>query len=165
MNVTSSQASDYLAKFHGTAKPAWAKRGTGKRSTAKRANLAKMLIAPQIAPDGSVTLSLPMRLKNPLNGSQAGWRAAARARKEQRGIVSAILGRVKMPELPLSIVLTRIGPVAMDFCGLVASLKSVEDGCADAIGVDDGDKRLRFNYHPEIGEYGVRIHIYHDGTP
>ena len=91
--------------------------------------------------------------------------------KEQRFAANAILGihRVKLRETiktaDLLIKLTRIHPQRykeLDTDNLARSLKAIRDGVADAIAVDDNDKRLTWDYaqlqHPK--EFGVWIEIF-----
>jgi hypothetical protein len=47
----------------------------------------------------------------------------------------------------------------MDSDNSIGSLKSVRDGVADALGIDDGDPRLTWEYRQETGPFGVRIYL------
>ena len=53
--------------------------------------------------------------------------------------------RTRPPE-QLTITLTRCGPKLMDSDNSVGALKSVRDGVADALSLDDGDPRLHWIY-------------------
>ena len=60
------------------------------------------------------------------------------------------------------ITLTRIAPRPLDSDNLARSFKAIRDGIADALGIDDGSKRLTWNYAQEKGppkRYAVRIEI------
>ena len=60
------------------------------------------------------------------------------------------------------ITLTRIAPRSLDTDNLARSFKGIRDGIADALGIDDGSKRLTWNYAQEKGppkRYAVRIEI------
>lgn len=59
----------------------------------------------------------------------------------------------------LTITLVRIGPRRMDSDNSIGSLKAVRDGVADALGIDDGDPRLTWEYRQETGPFGVRIYL------
>ncbi len=112
----------------------------------------------------TIVITLPIRARNPLNGGQAGWRAKARVRKEQRGAVAlALRSRVADVALPVSILVTRIAPRSLDaWDGLGASLKGVIDGIADALGTDDGNKGISWaidQRRGRPGEYAVEIAI------
>lgn len=64
------------------------------------------------------------------------------------------------PQLPCIIQITRIAPRALDSDNMVASAKSVRDGVADWLGVDDGSPLIDWRYAQERGKpktYGVRI--------
>lgn len=59
----------------------------------------------------------------------------------------------------LTITLVRIGPRRLDSDNSIGSLKAVRDGVADALGIDDGDPRLTWEYRQETGPFGVRIYL------
>lgn len=62
--------------------------------------------------------------------------------------------------MPVRVKLTRIGRKEMDGDNLQGALKAVRDGIADAIEIDDGDKRMTWDYAQEIGKgYSVRVEI------
>lgn len=66
----------------------------------------------------------------------------------------------KERKLPATITMTRIGAKAFDPDAVATSLKGIQDGIADAFGVDDGDERYDWQYRQEIGkEYAVRVSI------
>jgi hypothetical protein len=61
-----------------------------------------------------------------------------------------------------SITLTRIGVRALDGDNLQRALKAVRDGVADALGIDDGDSRIDWQYGQRRGgkgEYAVEVTI------
>lgn len=61
-------------------------------------------------------------------------------------------------ELPARIQLTRLGRKKMDDDNLAAALKAVRDGIADAIGIDDGDKRVAYCYAQKSSrKYAVEV--------
>lgn len=66
--------------------------------------------------------------------------------------------RARPPE-QLTITLTRVGPRRMDSDNSIGALKAVRDGVADALGIDDGDPRLTWEYRQETGPFGVRIYL------
>jgi hypothetical protein len=60
----------------------------------------------------------------------------------------------------IRIAFMRWGPRALDDDNLRASLKAIRDGVADALGIDDGDPRITWEYAQERRKaYGVRIRI------
>lgn len=89
------------------------------------------------------------------------WAAKAKLAKSQRVRTKAALEAqaAVAPFLPLTIVLTRVGPRTLDTDNLASSLKAVRDGVADWIGVDDGDPRLDWQYQQRKGDYAVEIEI------
>ena len=58
------------------------------------------------------------------------------------------------------ITITRYGLRKMDDDNLATSAKYVRDGIADALGIDDGDSRIKWEYKQEIGKaYGCKVQI------
>lgn len=112
-----------------------------------------------------IWLTVPLRTSNPLNGSHGHWSKVAKLRKEQRGVARlAVLSQFVVhghrPGLPAIVTMTRLAPSSgLDFDGLTASLKSVRDGIADALGLkDDNDPRVTWKYDQVRSKtYGVRI--------
>lgn len=107
---------------------------------------------------------IPIRVNNPLNGAQYNWRAKAAVRKQARKLAQAFCRNSRMPkDLPATIILTRCGPNKrpMDETdGLRAALKSVVDGIADYLGVDDADGRIEWQYRQRREkEYGVMVEM------
>ena len=67
---------------------------------------------------------------------------------------------------PLVVTLTRIAPSAirLDDDNLRGALKSVRDGIAAALGVDDGDtKKIIWEYEATRGDYRVQVTIREGG--
>ena len=61
------------------------------------------------------------------------------------------------------ITLTRIAPRPLDSDNLARSFKAIRDGIADALKINDGSKRLTWNYEQRKGskpkQYAVQIEI------
>jgi hypothetical protein len=71
---------------------------------------------------------------------------------------AAIHGGIFQP--PLVITIERVGVRKLDSDNLAISAKGVRDGIADALGIDDGDDRLDWQYRQSIGkQYTVRVTI------
>lgn len=94
------------------------------------------------------------------------WRERQRRAKAQRqaagfAVLQAIRSASSEPiEMPLRVTLVRISPRQLDGDNLQGALKHVRDGVADAIGVDDRDRRYTWNYAQESArQKGVRIVI------
>lgn len=67
------------------------------------------------------------------------------------------------PSWSVLVTLVRLAPRMLDDDNLRGALKSVRDGVADALGVDDRDPRVEWKYRQMRGRpkyYGVSIGIY-----
>jgi len=90
----------------------------------------------------------PLKLTNPLNGGGLGVSRGARMagnaeRKTQRRVGRALTLKAtnswdRQNAAGWVVLLTRVSPKKFDDDNLAASLKSVRDGIAEALGVDDG---------------------------
>lgn len=109
----------------------------------------------------SLTVTIPIRLASPLNGSHGNWRGPAFRRRAQRDMTLVCLGGHTLPALPVVVTITRLGPRKLDSDNLAASAKSVRDEIAKQFGVDDGDEDAYvWRYAQEKSkEYGVRVEI------
>jgi hypothetical protein len=138
---------------------------TGRKIGKRRSPRAKAKPIPtlrQIAGLAYATWTIPLRTRNPLNGSHKSHWTITRERKREREIVAAII-RGDAPRLPVMAKLTRRGTGEMDRDGLVASLKSVRDEIAAAYGVDDKDsaKTIMWEYEQEHpAEYAVVVELF-----
>ncbi|HEV57524.1 MAG TPA: hypothetical protein ENN87_08500 [Phycisphaerales bacterium] len=106
------------------------------------------------------------------------WARRARRAHQQRQ-TSRTLVRAALTALPpaqgvldgrrrITVRLTRLGPRRLDSDNLAAALKHVRDGVADAMGLDDGDERLRWLYDQRKAgpdEYAVLVEIDTDDRP
>jgi len=143
-----------------------------------------------IAP-APITITIPIRLVNPLN-QRRHWRAVARTAKANRQAAYLCVG-LRLRELPIAVArfaplvpqvfsakrkrvaqtvvllapivvtITRIAPSSgLDSDNLGASAKPARDGIADALGRDDRDPLITWEYAQERGkprEYAVRIEV------
>lgn len=117
-----------------------------------------------------VTLQLPIRVVSEANRREH-WATKARRAKAQRSAAllavrahaSSIVATMGAPSRPrLVVTLTRIGVRALDSDNLARAFKAVRDGIADALGIDDGDKRIAWRYEQRRGgvrEYAVEIRL------
>jgi hypothetical protein len=101
-------------------------------------------------------LLIPLRLPS-LSNVRLHWRAMSSLKKKQKRVTRLVLSRVIMPPCPLTITITRIGPMKLDGDNLQASCKYVRDEIARAVGVDDGSDVYTWNYEQRIGTYGVEV--------
>lgn len=114
-----------------------------------------------------VAVSLPgLRLVS-LANQREHWRPRASRARRQRAtaklLMQAALRESRSNPLcyfPLSVVITRIAPRALDCDNLAGAAKSVRDGVADALGIDDRDPRVKWAVAQRRGgkgEYGAEI--------
>lgn len=109
------------------------------------------------------SVTLPIKVKSPMNGSHGHWRAQADDRKRQRTIVKWGLAECERPALPVVVTLTRIGVRDLDDDNLAAGFKSVRDEVAAWLGCGDGKKDpITWRYEQRRGakgEYAITITI------
>lgn len=114
----------------------------------------------------NLSVTLPIRTESEANLREH-WAKKHRRAKDQRGTARMILGQWRYSHLKrhagsFIINLVRIGQKPLDPDNLANSFKHVQDGIADAIGLDDGSARIEWSYAQEKGkpkEYAVRIEI------
>ena len=106
----------------------------------------------------------------PSRANQRGhWRKWAGVWKAQRTAafehtVTALMTH-EAHELPLVVTLTRVSARYLDDDNLATAFKSTRDGIADALGLDDRDPRIRWEYAQEKGKPPyMRIQIERDAT-
>lgn len=78
-----------------------------------------------------------LKLANTLNTRQH-WRKRAESAKRQRHTVALVLRTHPRPTGPVVVTIVRVAPRALDSDNLAGACKSVRDGVADWLGVDDG---------------------------
>ena len=110
--------------------------------------------------------TLPIRTVN-RNNARLHWAALHRATRDERRAaclltrsVLDIAATARIERLGAVITLTRIGKRKMDSDNLAGCLKGIRDGIAEAIGVDDGDDRLRWVYEQRTEwRYAVEVEV------
>ena len=87
------------------------------------------------------------------------WQARSRRVKKERHAVAWLLKSVTKPELPCSVLLTRVAPSnGLDDDNLRSALKPARDQIAEWLGVNDRDSaRVRYCYAQRRGPWGVEI--------
>ena len=108
-----------------------------------------------------LTFEIPIRTKSETNLREH-WAQHAKRKKEQRykSNVFSLQWVDDLPPKPWRIVLTRLAPRRLDTGNLSASMKHVQDGLCDAIGIDDGDEENDWLYKQrKRKEYGVEVTI------
>lgn len=108
-------------------------------------------------------VTLPLRLVS-LTNQREHWASKMRRARAQRGLTAASMAPPACVRASSTFVVTlaRIAPCALDDDNLRAAAKSVRDGVADWLGIDDGDERIEWRYAQERGkpkEYACRIRI------
>jgi hypothetical protein len=115
------------------------------------------------SPARATAFAVPLRTVSLLN-SREHWSARARRAAKERGTVrvAAQAWGLGSFELPCVVRLVRCAPRRLDDDNLRGSLKHVRDGVADALGVDDGDPRVEWQYAQEKSApkaYAVRVEV------
>jgi hypothetical protein len=106
-----------------------------------------------------IAFEVPIKAESVLNGSHGHWAVKAKKRDAQRSAVAYRWPREKLAAL-LVVTLTRIAPRELDDDNLRAALKSIRDGVATKLRVDDRSDLVRWEYRQERGEprtYAVRV--------
>lgn len=111
----------------------------------------------------SITFEIPVKAVS-LTNERVHWKTRARKAKSQRGIgyLYAIQNRIRTLPLPLEVTFTRIAPRPLDSDNLPPSFKSLRDGIADALGIDDKDPRVEWEYkqtNRKPKEYAVIVEV------
>lgn len=103
---------------------------------------------------------LPLETKGGPN-KRMHWSKRAKLAGAERAWTRTMLGWNFKPLLPCTITMTRMTPTKfLDDDNLRGVLKSVRDGIADKLGVDDGDPRIEWKYEQarcKRGDFGVFV--------
>ncbi len=109
-----------------------------------------------------LVVELPIRIVSESNAHEH-WRPRQRRAKAQRTTVHTLLRqRLFGMSLPVRVELVRIAPRELDTDNLQGAFKHVRDGVADALGVNDRDKRVAWTYEQRKGrpkQYGISIAV------
>ena len=102
--------------------------------------------------DHRVICQMPLRIISEAN-SRDHWRTKAGRAKLHRATARAMLQQHSRPQHtgPVSITLTRISSRKLDDDNLASGFKSVRDGVADWLGINDGSERLTWRYAQRKG--------------
>lgn len=101
---------------------------------------------------------VPIKTVPGLNARELWQARSSRVKRERKTVAWCLVGQ-RRPELPCTVLLTRIAPSAgVDDDNLSGSLKGVRDQIADWLGVDDRHRKIvRYEYAQARGPWGVRI--------
>lgn len=109
-----------------------------------------------------IIASIPVRTVS-ITNEREHWRVKADRARQHRATARIVLGQVgERPTLPVVVELVRIAPRPLDDDNLRGALKSVRDGIADWLGVDDRDPRVQWAYGQRKGApkaYGVEVGV------
>lgn len=116
----------------------------------------------------SMTITIPIRTTNPLNGSHGHWRVRAARARDERAATAAALAPYRHPALPVVVTLTRISPGTLDDDAVPGSMKHARDQIAVWLGLptnkrghaEDRDERVTWRYSQRRGgrgEYAVEV--------
>lgn len=86
-------------------------------------------------------------------------RARVNSKRDRAGVAAWYAVERLSQEFPLAVIITRVAPRALDSDNVHMSAKSVRDGIADALGVDDRDPRVTWTCDQERGAPAVKIRI------
>lgn len=98
---------------------------------------------------------LPVKAQNSQN-ARLHPMARHRLTRRERELVATFMPRHQLRPL-LRITLVRVGPKELDDDNLAASCKSIRDGIASALGIDDGSKLVEWKYDQAPGVHAVRV--------
>ena len=100
----------------------------------------------------AIKVEIPVRIESSLNLREHFRKKANRNSSHRASAWFALKGAKVRPALPCTVTLTRIAPRQLDDDNLAGGFKSVRDGIADWLGVDDRDPRVKWRYEQERGK-------------
>jgi hypothetical protein len=101
-----------------------------------------------------IKFKLPIQTTNETNGAHGHWAAKSRKRDKVRNAAALMTKAAFTPTPRIVVTLTRFSAGEMDDDGCRSALKSVRDGIASALRIDDGSKLIRFDYAQQKCERG-----------
>jgi hypothetical protein len=111
------------------------------------------------------TYEIPVKTISECN-ARGHWRVKNKRVQEQRSLAAMVTNtEVECKAKPTRITLTRINRTRhrLDVGNLAVSMKAVQDGVCDALGIDDGDPAIEWGYRQEQGEaYGVKVEVWYE---
>ena len=79
-------------------------------------------------------------------------RRITKAQRDEAQMLAKSALRRKRLAFPVTVLLTRVSPRELDDDNLRGAFKAFRDGIADALGVDDRDPRVKWQYAQEKGK-------------
>lgn len=111
-----------------------------------------------------ITVLIPIRTVS-LANQREHWATRAKRASRERSyskwmFQSGLLGQRRPAGDRLAIELTRLAPRKLDSDNLAGACKSIRDGIADALGIDDGSELVTWTYRQEKDKgYAVRVTV------
>ena len=109
-----------------------------------------------------IAVEIPVKIISTANARLNRFKLASMNKSHRMAARNAMAQVAQAPALPLTIVLTRIGPKTLDTDNLAGGFKAVRDGIADWLGVDDGSSQLDWQYLQRsagAGVYAVEVEV------
>lgn len=108
-----------------------------------------------------ISTTIPLKVISMANARLNRFKLAAMNKSHRSITKNTLAGLAHPPAAPLTIVLTRVGPKALDTDNLAGGFKACRDGVADWLGVDDGSPLLDWQYQQRSGSktYGIEIEV------
>jgi len=106
------------------------------------------------------SIILPLRTVSLANQREHWGKKARRAKSERQA--AYLLTKGKLPTPPCVVKLVRVAPRELDDDNLRGSMKSIRDGIADRLGIDDRDPLVTWEYGQAQGkpkEYAVLVEV------
>ena len=97
---------------------------------------------------------LPVRLDSTANLREHWARKYTRTLKHKKAAMI-----IKKHSLPCTVEIIRVGKRTLDGDNLQGACKSLRDGIAARLGVDDADPRVEWKYSQQKGDYSVIVKI------
>jgi hypothetical protein len=113
---------------------------------------------------GRIVVLVPVRIESSLNLREH-WRTRANRNTSHRAAAFFALraaGKFDPATIPCTVTITRIAPRLLDDDNLAGGAKSLRDGVADWLAIDDRDPRVRWSYAQRRGapnEYAAEVAI------
>ena len=101
---------------------------------------------------------IPIRTGSGLNSREHHMARSRRVKGERNAVGWHLMGKER-PQLPCTVLLTRIAPSSgLDSDNLSGALKAARDAVADWLGIDDKDEtQVRYAYAQKRGQWGIEV--------
>jgi hypothetical protein len=109
-----------------------------------------------------ITITLPLKTVGGQNAREHHMARMRRVRLERGTSLVLAKSATRQVPLPVSVTMTRLSSGELDDDNLQGACKAIRDGIADAYGIDDRDKRIKWQYAQakcKRGEFGVIVRI------